>query len=317
MKKFIFDVDGTLTESRKQMDISFMSEFIIFCCKFDTYLVTGSDRDKTVEQVGLDVYNRAKRVFNCSGADIYEKDFNIYKSDWKLPDEVKRFFQDELDYSQFPLKNSQNNGFLVVHLRMTGYFKFIENSTHPCKHTRIRFFDKNNNELRYVDVRSFGHMWWINKGLSLNKIIKGLGSLGPEPFSKDFDANYLKKVISKRTKSIKAILLDQTIVAGIGNIYADESLYSAGISPIREAQTIKKNELIKLKESIVTVLKKSIGSGGTTFSDFRDLEGENGNFGLQTNVYRRTGKECRKCGNLIERQKITGRSTHWCPKCQK
>ena len=81
MKKFIFDVDGTLTESRKYMDISFMSEFIIFCCKFDTYLVTGSDRDKTVEQVGLDVYNRAKRVFNCSGADIYEKNFND-KSDW-------------------------------------------------------------------------------------------------------------------------------------------------------------------------------------------------------------------------------------------
>ena len=106
------------------------------------------------------------------------------------------------------------------------------------------------------------------------------------------------------------------MVAGIGNIYADESLYLAGISPFREARTITKTELIKLKESIVTVLKKSIGSGGTTFSDFRDLEGENGNFGLQTNVYRRTGKECRKCGNLIQRQKITGRSTHWCPKCQ-
>jgi len=229
--------------------------------------------------------------------------------------ELKKFENENI---QFPLeKFSKNNGFLVVHLRMTGYFKFIDNFTQPCKHTRIRVFDTNNNELRYIDVRSFGQMWWIKEGLSPYKIIKGLGSLGPEPFSKDFNANYLKKVISKRTKSIKAILLDQTIVAGIGNIYADESLYSAGISPFREARTIKKNELIKLKESIVNVLKKSIGSGGTTFSDFRDLEGENGNFGLQTNVYRRTGKKCRKCGNLIERQKITGRSTHWCPKCQK
>ncbi len=241
----------------------------------------------------------------------------IYKWDRRGKYLIAQLKEVQNENTQFPLENSQNNGFLVVHLRMTGYFKFIENSTHPCKHTRIRFFDNNNNELRYVDVRSFGQMWWINKGLSLNKIIKGLGSLGPEPFSKDFNENYLKKVISKRTKSIKAILLDQTIVAGIGNIYADESLYSAGISPFREARTIKKNELIKLKESIVTVLKKSIGSGGTTFSDFRDLEGENGNFGLQTNVYRRTGKECRQCGNLIERQKITGRSTHWCPKCQK
>ena len=112
-------------------------------------------------------------------------------------------------------------------------------------------------------------------------------------------------------------MLDQTIVAGIGNIYADESLYSAGISPFRKANTINKIELINLRDSIVDVLKKSIGSGGTTFSDFRDLEGENGSFGLQTNVYRRTGKECRKCRNLIERQKISGRSTHWCPKCQK
>ncbi|ABM69642.1 DNA-formamidopyrimidine glycosylase [Prochlorococcus marinus] len=241
----------------------------------------------------------------------------IYKWDRRGKYLIAQLKEVQNEHTQLPLENSQNNGFLVVHLRMTGYFKFIENSSNPCKHTRVRFFDKNNNELRYIDVRSFGQMWWINNDLSLNKIIKGLGSLGPEPFSKDFNANYLKKVISKRTKSIKAILLDQTIVAGIGNIYADESLYSAGISPFREARTIKKNELIKLKESIVTVLKKSIGSGGTTFSDFRDLEGENGNFGLQTNVYRRTGKECRKCGNLIERQKITGRSTHWCPKCQK
>ena len=220
--------------------------------------------------------------------------------------------------SRFSLEKSpKNNGFLIVHLRMTGYFKFIDNYTAPCKHTRIRLFDNKNNELRYIDVRSFGQMWWIKEGLSPYKIIKGLGSLGPEPFSKDFDPKYLKKIISKRTKSIKAILLDQTIVAGIGNIYADESLYAAGISPFREAQTIKKYELIKLKNSIVDVLKKSIGSGGTTFSDFRDLEGENGNFGLQTNVYRRTGKECNKCGNLIEKQKIAGRSTHWCPNCQK
>ena len=90
---------------------------------------------------------------------------------------------------------------------MTGYFQFIKNSTPPCKHTRIRFFDKNNNELRYIDVRSFGQMWWIKQGLSPNKIIKGLSSLGPEPFSKEFNTNYLKKVIAKRTKSIKAILL--------------------------------------------------------------------------------------------------------------
>ncbi len=214
-------------------------------------------------------------------------------------------------------KSLKNNGFLIVHLRMTGYFKISNNSSAPCKHTRIRFFDDDNNELRFIDLRSFGRMWWVQEEFSLTNIVKGLGKLGPEPFSENFDINYLKKVIYKRTKPIKAILLDQTIVAGIGNIYADESLFTAGISPFREAKTIKKDELIKLKSSIVEVLKKSIGSGGTTFSDFRDLEGESGNFGLQTNVYRRTGKKCRICKNLIERKKISGRSTHWCRRCQK
>ena len=127
----------------------------------------------------------------------------IYKWDRRGKYLIAQLKECQNENSQFPLENLQNKGFLVVHLRMTGYFKFIENVSHPCKHTRIRFFDKNNNELRYIDVRSFGQMWWIKQGLSPNKIIKGLGSLGPEPFSKDFDANYLKKVISKRTKKFK------------------------------------------------------------------------------------------------------------------
>ena len=104
MKKFIFDIDGTLTDSRQQIDLSFEVYMIKFCCKYDVYLVTGSDRAKTVEQVGLDIYNRSKRVYNCSGADVYEKDVNVYKSDWNISDEVKKFLRDELDYSQFPIR---------------------------------------------------------------------------------------------------------------------------------------------------------------------------------------------------------------------
>ena len=104
MKKFIFDVDGTLTPSRQQMDFKFMCFMIKFCCTYDVYLVTGSNREKTAEQVGLDVYNRSIRVYNCSGADVYEKDVNVYKSDWKISDEVEKFLQDELDFSQFPVR---------------------------------------------------------------------------------------------------------------------------------------------------------------------------------------------------------------------
>tara|TARA_B100000287_G_scaffold19356_1_gene19405 strand:+ start:2545 stop:3426 length:882 start_codon:yes stop_codon:yes gene_type:complete len=212
---------------------------------------------------------------------------------------------------------TEANGLLVVHLRMTGYFNWFEVSTPPCKHTRIRFFDQADNELRFVDMRSFGKVWWIENGIAAGEVIKGLGSLGPEPFSKDFNINYLKQKFSKKTKSIKSLLLDQTVIAGIGNIYADESLFEAKISPFREAGTLNTSELIKLKNSIIEVLEKSIGSGGTTFSDFRDIEGSSGNFSLQTNVYRRTGKKCNKCNSLIEKNKISGRSTHWCRNCQK
>ena len=220
------------------------------------------------------------------------------------------------------IKNSNNNtlksnGHLIIHLRMTGHFNWLKRNNSPCKHTRVRFFDSQENELRFIDVRSFGQIWWIKEGLDPKKIIKGLGSLGPEPFSKDFNYEYLKKEFSKRTKSIKAVLLDQRIIAGIGNIYADESLFEAGISPFREAKTIKKRELIKLRISIMDVLEKSIGSGGTTFSDFRNIEGLNGNYSMQANVYKRTGEKCKRCSNLIQRKKITGRSTHWCSNCQK
>ena len=108
MKKFIFDVDGTLTDSRQQIDLSFEVYMIKFCCKYDVYLVTGSDRAKTVEQVGLDIYNRSKRVYNCSGADVYEKDNNVYKSDWKPSRKLINFLSDELDYSTFPHKTGNH-----------------------------------------------------------------------------------------------------------------------------------------------------------------------------------------------------------------
>ena len=102
--KYIFDVDGTLTPARKQMKLDFMAYFLKFECKHDVYLVTGSDRQKTVEQLGLDIYNRAKRVYNCSGSDVYEQDRNVYRDDWTPSDKVRQFLQDELDYSQFTIR---------------------------------------------------------------------------------------------------------------------------------------------------------------------------------------------------------------------
>ena len=108
MKKFIFDVDGTLTPSRQQIDSDFLLFMMFFASKHDVYLVTGSDRDKTLEQIGVDLYNAAERVYNCSGADVYEQDKNVYRSEWTLPWDVERFLNDELDYSVFPYRNGNH-----------------------------------------------------------------------------------------------------------------------------------------------------------------------------------------------------------------
>ena len=108
MKKFIFDIDGTLTPSRGIIDKKFLKFMLSFADKHDVYFVTGSDKDKTLEQIGKKLLNKAKRVYNCSGADVYEGDFNTYRVNWELPEEVERFLQDELDFSQFPIRNGNH-----------------------------------------------------------------------------------------------------------------------------------------------------------------------------------------------------------------
>ena len=211
----------------------------------------------------------------------------------------------------------KNWGWWGVHLRMTGQFQWHQTHHSPCPHTRVRFWNNEGCELRFVDIRSFGQMWWIPSENKPNHIITGLNRLGPEPFSKEFNITYFRECLKGRKRSIKATLLDQSIVAGTGNIYADESLFKAGIDPQKPSYKLTISEIKKLHYNLITVLQESIKEGGTTFSDFRDLEGLNGNYGEQAWVYRRTNKSCRKCGTKIQRQVITGRSTHWCSKCQK
>ena len=208
-------------------------------------------------------------------------------------------------------------GWWAVHLRMTGHFQWHEKPISPCNHTRVRFWDQNGIELRFVDMRSFGQMWWVPPESQPAKIVTGLKKLGPEPFSNEFNSDYLKSCLKKRSRSIKASLLDQSLVAGVGNIYADETLFAAGIVPYKESSKLSKNEINKICQKLKEILQKSIKEGGTTFSDFRDLEGLNGNYGDKAWVYRRSNKPCRKCGTIIKKLKLIGRGTHWCPNCQK
>ncbi len=210
-----------------------------------------------------------------------------------------------------------HTGWWVVHLRMTGYFQWFSTKAPSCPHTRVRIWNKANAEIRFVDTRNFGQMWWISSKYLPEEKISGLMKLGPEPLSEDFNPSYLQKSLEKRTRSIKASLLDQSIIAGVGNIYADESLFEAGILPTKESKGLSKNEISRLCTCLPQILKSSIGEGGTTFKDFRDLEGLNGNYGNQAWVYRRGNQPCRKCGTTINRAKVAGRVTHWCPQCQK
>ena len=203
-----------------------------------------------------------------------------------------------------------------VHLRMTGQFLWLETPKPACSHTRVQLFAASNQELRFVDTRSFGQMWWVPPGQPLDSVITGLGRLGPEPFSPAFNAAYLAERLRGSSRPIKNALLDQALVAVVGNIYADESLFAAGIRPTTTSGSLGVSQLECLRQALVEVLETSIGAGGTTFSDFRDLKGNNGNYGGVAWVYRRGGEPCRRCHTPIQRQKLGGRSSHWCPSCQ-
>jgi len=208
-------------------------------------------------------------------------------------------------------------GWLGVHLRMTGQLLWVSRREPVQTHCRVRLFFDDDRELRYVDQRTFGRLWWVPPDRAIESVMTGLQKLGPEPFSDDFSAEYLTGALKGRMRPIKNALLDQRLVAGIGNIYADEALFLSGIRPTVACDRLTRKRITKLHQAIRDVLATSIESGGTTFSDFRDVHGTNGNYGGVAWVYDREGDPCRKCGADIVRTKLAGRSAHYCPKCQR
>lgn len=208
-------------------------------------------------------------------------------------------------------------GWLGVHLRMTGQLLWVDRGEAVQKHCRVRLFLAENRELRYVDQRTFGRLWLVPAEVPVEQVMTGLQRLGPEPFSEAFSVAYLAEALKGRQRPIKNALLDQRLVAGVGNIYADEALFLSGIRPKVASLKLGKGRIARLHEAVVSVLKTSIESGGTTFSDFRDVHGTNGNYGGVAWVYGREGEPCRKCGSAIARVQLAGRSAHYCPTCQK
>ncbi len=216
--------------------------------------------------------------------------------------------------SKFILEPS---GWLGVHLRMTGQMLWVSQQEPLQTHCRVRLFFDDDRELRYVDQRTFGRLWWVPPDRPIESVMTGLQKLGPEPFSDEFSVEYLVGSLKASKRPIKNALLDQRLVAGIGNIYADEALFLSGIRPTVVCDRLTRKKITQLHQAIRDVLTTSIESGGTTFSDFRDVHGTNGNYGGVAWVYDRESEPCRKCGTEITRIKLAGRSAHYCPNCQR
>ena len=214
-------------------------------------------------------------------------------------------------------RQHQPAGWLGCHLRMTGQLLWVPQSMPVSSHCRVRLFFDDERELRYVDQRTFGRLWWVPPDEQPEQIMTGLQRLGPEPFADEFSLDYMHAWFRHRQRPVKNALLDQAMVAGIGNIYADEALFLSGIRPKVRCDRISRPRLNRLHTSIRKVLTDSIEAGGTTFSDFRDIHGTNGNYGGVAWVYDREDEPCRVCGTPIKRIKLAGRSAHYCPNCQK
>ncbi len=201
---------------------------------------------------------------------------------------------------------------LVVHLRMSGQLGVVpqDSETLAGPHVRAIFELSDGGALVFTDARKFGRIWLVED------VAQVVGKLGPEPLNWDFTAERLAERLRSRRMALKALLLDQTAVAGIGNIYADEALYLSGIHPLRTGASLTDDEIVRLHAAIRTVLNDSIREGGTMLRDYRTPYGAEGAYQRHLRVYQQTDRPCPHCGTPIRRIRVTQRSTHFCPRCQ-
>ncbi len=225
----------------------------------------------------------------------------------------------------------ENNKVLVIHFKMTGHALVVPDKdyklskegkwigfpkTHPLsdpqnQFIRIVFELSGGKKLAISDLRKFASIKLLDK----ENLDRFLSQYGPEALDIDF-GEFKERIKSKKT-SIKKSLMDQSIIAGVGNIYSDEALFEAGIKPLRKISTLKEEELARLYQAIKKVLKKALELRGTSTSDYRDIKGLKGSYDKVRKVYRREGEKCPRCETKIKRIKIGGRSAHFCPRCQK
>lgn len=203
-------------------------------------------------------------------------------------------------------------GYFLIHLRMSGRLYVIKEGaeTEADRWLRVSLTLDNQTELHFSDLRKFGTFTYL-----LNPDAY-LAKLGPEPLDTSFTTAYLTSILEKRTVAIKSLLMNQSLIAGIGNIYADESLFRARIEPGRQAGSLSEYEIITLKESIQSVLKEAIEREGSSINWYRKPDGKTGTMQHALNVYGKEDTPCPRCGNKIVKIRLGGRGTHFCPSCQ-
>lgn len=205
----------------------------------------------------------------------------------------------------------ESGAFLMMHLRMTGRAIFTHGQEPVDSHCRIRFFLDAGDELRFSDMRKFGRVAFASNREALERLF----TLGPEPLTKAFTVDSLGRALSGRAK-VKPALLDQRRVAGLGNIYVDESLFRAGIHPERTVDTLSAEEIENLHAAIEGSIRDALAHGGTTIRNYVQGDGRPGEYKDHLRVYGRFGEDCVQCATTLQRIRVGGRGTTFCPKCQ-
>ena len=217
--------------------------------------------------------------------------------------------------SKYLILDLAKQGSLLVHLGMSGSMRLADPASDFKKHDHVAITLDSGKQLRFHDPRRFGIFLHLPEGDPLAHPL--LKDLGPEPLEDEFSTETLSRAFTSKRIAIKVALMDAKVVVGVGNIYASEALFRAGIRPATPANKVTKPRLKKLVHSIREVLAESIEQGGTTLRDFLNSDGEPGYFSQRLFVYERKGQPCRVCGTPIKQAVMGQRSTYWCPKCQK
>lgn len=208
------------------------------------------------------------------------------------------------------------SGTLIIHLGMSGSLRVFTDFTAPPvqKHDHVDINFSNGTLLRFHDPRRFGAVLWFIGLIEQHPL---LVNLGPEPLSQDFNTDYLQQKLSNHKRAIKTAIMENKIVVGVGNIYANEALFRTGIHPATPAMKLNKQQISALTAEIKQLLQEAITAGGSTLRDFVNSAGTSGYFQLQHQVYGRAGEPCPQCGHPIEKMVLGQRSSFYCPLCQK